>query len=211
MAEEFGNSIQYSPWTDGKAVLWSNNGCDPDRAVFTNGGWFDINLVVNEENYFRTWVDAIAFSNSGLDVLADSGAGDEGYSYDLTRTKFPRGFRILVKNDSPSGDLANFANMVIQRVPTNSVGGTKWQKLYDFTTANTKVQVAVIDEGKIYADTITGSAPAFTHSWSDVSEADYGNDCFHPYTTLPAESDGVDLVNGVTRSEVTDSTNRPDI
>jgi len=208
MAEEFGNSIQYSPWTDGKAVLWSNNGCDPDRAVFTNGGWFDINLVVNEENYFRTWVDAISFSNSGLDVLADSGAGDEGYSYDLTRTKFPRGFRILVKNDSPSGDLANFANMVVQRVPTNSVGGTKWQKLYDFTTAHTKVQVAVIDEGKVYTDTITAGP---SHSWADVSEADYGNDCFHPYTTLPAEADGVDLIGGTTRSEITDNTNRPDI
>ena len=98
--------------------------------------------------------------------------------------------------------------MVVEIQPTNSVGGKKWKKLYNFTTANTKVQVAVIHEGKVYTDTIT-SGP--THSWSDISGADFGNDCFHPYTTVPTETDGVDLINGTTRSEITDSTNRPDI
>lgn len=213
MADDFGNSIQYSPWTDGKSTLWGNSGCDPSRATFTAGGWCDINLVVNEETFFRTWVDAIAVSNSDLDTLADNGADNDGYSYDLTRSGFPRGFRVLVKSDSPTGDLANFANMVVEIQPTNSVGGKKWKKLYDFTTANTKVQVAVIHEGKVYTDTITynSGTSAYTHSWSDISGADFGNDCFHPYTTVPTETDGVDLINGTTRSEITDSTNRPDI
>ena len=206
MAEEFGNSIQYSPWTDDKATLWRNNGCDPNGAVFTAGGWFDINLVVNESEFFRTWVDAIATSNADLDALAATSS--EGYSYDGTRSGFPRGFRVLVNSNSPSGVLTNFANMVVEMAPVNSVGTKTWRKLYNFDTANTKVQVAVIDEGKVYTDTITAGP---THSWSDISEADWGNDCFHPYTTAPANVDGIDLVNGVTRSEVTDSTNRPDI
>jgi len=209
MGDEFGDNIQYSPWTDGKSTLWSNMGCDPDRAVFTAGGWCDINL-----NFFRTWVDAIATSDAELDVLSGSGSPREGYAYDSKgsgdNASLPRGFRGLVKSNSPSGRLANFANMIIQFIRISETGQSL-EKLYNFTTANTKVQVAVIDEGKIYTDTITGSAPAFTHSWADVSKADYGNDCFHPYTTLPAESDGVDLVNGVTRSEVNDTTNRPDI
>tara|TARA_R110000824_G_scaffold250100_3_gene438923 strand:- start:864 stop:2609 length:1746 start_codon:yes stop_codon:yes gene_type:complete len=208
MADDFGNSIQYSPWTDEKSTLWSNSGCDPNRTTFTTGGWCDINLVVNEETFFRTWVDAIAVSDSDLDTLADNGAANDGYSYDLTRSGFPRGFRVLVKSNSPTGDLANFANMIVEIKPTNSVGGKTWKKLYNFTTAHTKVQVAVIHEGKVYTDTIT-SGP--THSWSDISGADFGNDCFHPYTTVPTETDGVDLINGTTRSEITDSTNRPDI
>jgi len=220
MSTEFGDSVQYSPWTDGKRVQWGNNGCDPDRTVFTAGGWFDINIVINEPEFFRTWVDIKATTNAQLDDFldkADDGT-NIGYGYDGgTNANFPRGFRVLVNGDSPSGALANFANMVIQMSPTNSVGGKTFRKLYNFDTANTKVEVAVLDEGKIYTDTITGSAGSPSHSWADISESNYGNDCFHPYTTLPAEADGVDLVMDATgaayktRSEVTDSTERPDI
>lgn len=210
MAEEFGNSIQYSPWTDGKATLWSNNGCDPNRVTFTAGGWFDINLVVNEEQFFRTWVDVIATTTAELNAKASTAS--EGYAYDASgsgsQATLPRGFRILVNSDSPTGVLANFANMVVEVRILNSDMGLFYHKLYDFTTANTKVQVAVIDEGKVYTDTITAGP---THSWTSLSTADYGNDCFHAYTTLPTNVDGIDLINGVTRSEVTDSTNRPDI
>jgi len=217
MADEFGDDVQYSPWTDDKATVWSNNGCDPDRTVFTNAGWFDINVVVNEEDFFRTWADVKATTDAELDDFIDSAddGTNKGYAYDGgTRANLPRGFRILVNGDSPTGDLANFANMVVDVVPTNSVGGKKLAKLYNFDTANTKVQVAVIDEGKVYTDTITAGP---SHSWSDISEADYGNDCFHPYTTAPVNVDGVDLVHDPaaaaykTRSEVTDNTERPDI
>jgi len=220
MGDEFGDSIQYSPWTDGKATVWSNNGCDPDRTVFINGGWFDINLVINEETFFRTWADVKATTNAELDAFldkADDGT-NKGYAYDGgTSANLPRGFRILVNGDSPSGVLANFANMVVEVAPKDSVGGKELRKLYNFDTANTKIEVAVIDEGKIYTDTITGSAGSPSHSWADISESDLGNDCFHPYTTLPANVNGVDSVmdpNGAatkTRSEVTDSTERPDI
>ncbi len=217
MGDEFGDSIQYSPWTDGNATAWSNNGCDPDRTVFTNGGWFDINVVVNEEEFFRTWVDVIATTNAELDAFLDKAndGTNVGYAYDGgTRANLPRGFRILVKADSPSGELANFANMIVEIAPTDSVGGKALRRLYNFDTANTKIQVAVIDEGKVYADTIL-AGPA--HTWADISEADIGNDCFHPYTTLPANVDGIDLVHDPagadyrTRSEITDNAERPDI
>jgi hypothetical protein len=217
MAEEFGNSIQQSPWTDGKATLWGNMGCDPKRTTFTTGGWCDINLVINEQEFFRTWVDARARTDAELDALASTSTA--GYSYDDTRNGFPRGFRILVDAGAgaATGDLANFDNMVVERQPTNSTGGLTWRKLYNFDTANDGAQVAVIHEGKVYTDTIGGTPGSPTHSWSDISGADYGNDCFHQYTTLPANVDGQDLVMDPTagmlkhRSEVTDSTNRPDI
>lgn len=212
MGDEFGDTVQYSPWTDEKATLWLNSGCNPSKSTFTTGGFIDINCVINEEKWFRTWVDAIATSNSDLDTLATK------YSYVSTdRSKFPRGFRVLVKSNSPSGALANFANMVVEVYPTNSVGGVKWQKLYAFEKLNTKVQVAVIDEGKVYTDTIGGTTSSPTHTWSDLSSQGYGNDCFHPYTTVPTNTDGVDLVDDITnealitRSKLVDVTNRPDI
>jgi len=216
MAEEFGNSIQQSPWTDDKATLWGNNGCDPSRVTFTTAGWCDINLVINEEDFFRTWVDARARTDAELDTLA---TGTGGYSYDGTRSGFPDGFRILVDAGAgaATGDLANFDDMVVERVPVNSTGTSTWRKLYSFDTANDQVEVAVIHEGKVYADTITGTPGSPSHSWSDISGADYGNDCFHQYTTAPANVDGEDLVldpaAGIKkhRSDVTDSTNRPDI
>ena len=212
MGDEFGDTVQYSPWTDEKATLWLNSGCNPSKSTFTTGGWIDINCVINEEKWFRTWVDAIATSNSDLDTLATK------YSYvSNDRNKFPRGFRVLVKTNSPSGALANFANMVVEVYPTNSVGGVRWQKLYAFEKLNTKVQVAVIDEGKVYTDTISGTTSSPIHTWSDLSSQGYGNDCFHPYTTVPTNTDGVDLVDDITnealitRSKLVDVTNRPDI
>jgi hypothetical protein len=208
MGDEFGDTIQYSPWTDEKKTLWSNNGCDPNRTTFTTGGWCDINLVVNDEESFRTWVDVIATTDAELTTLSAN------YSYDGTNSGLPRGFRILVKSNSPSGVLANFANMVVEVKPTNSIGGKSFKKLYNFDTVNSKIQIAVIHEGKVYTDTITAGP---IHSWLDISGADFGNDCFHPYTTLPTNVDGVDLVNDIpsetakTRSKITDTTNRPDI
>ena len=224
MGDEFGDDIQYSPWTDDKATLWLNNGCNPVKTTFTNGGWCDINLVINEEGYFRTWVDAIASADSTLTSLVNTTLSGQasGYGYTTSNTSFPRGFRVLVMSSSPSGQLADFPDMVVEMQPTDNIGGKAWKKLYSFDTINTKVQVAVIDQGKVYTDTITGTAGSPTHTWSDISSGTsmatgYGNDCFHPYTTVPTNVDGVDLVNDIpsatskTRSKITDATNRPDI
>jgi len=219
MSEEFGDTIQYSPFTDDKATVWSNNGCDPDRTTFLTGGWFDINVVINEEDFFRTWADVKATTNAELDAFIDK-ANDGtniGYAYDGgASSNLPRGFRILVNGNSPTGVLTNFANMVVEVQPTNSAGGKKIDRLYTFDTANTKVQVAVIDEGKVYEDTITAGP---THSWAaiDSDAVGFSNDCFHQYTTAPVNVDGIDLVMDKaavayrTRSELTDSTDRPDI
>ena len=149
-----------------------------------------------------------------MNVLAGSGNPREGYAYDSqgsgANATLPRGFRILVKSNSPTGRLSDFANMVVIVKILNSDMGQLFDKLYDFKVVNTKVQVAVIDEGKVYQDIITSGTPP-VHSWTDLSTTAYKNDCFHPYTTLPANVDGIDLVDGEPRSGITDSTLRPDI
>lgn len=211
----FGDSIQYSLWTDDKARIWTNAGADPARNQgFTNGGWFDINVVINEEEWFRTWADVKATTNAQLDTLAAE------YAYDgSSRDKFPRGFRVLVNADAPTGDLSAFPNMVVEMdKPSNAAGSQSvFKKVYNFDTANNKVEVAVLDEAKIYEDTIGGVAGSPTHSWASIETGKYGNDCFHPYTSAPTNVDGVDLVLDPTaalyrpRSGITDNTERPDI
>lgn len=217
MSDEFGDTVQYSPWTDDKARLWSNAGANPDRATFSAGGWFDINTVVNDEKFFRTWVDArvtTTNTNTDLDTLAAT------YSYDGTRDGFPRGFRVLVTaTGTLTGDLANFQNQVAEIVSLNSVGTARaWKKVYNFNQESDGVHVANLDDGKIYQDTVGGTAASPTHSWSAIDTDKYGNDCFHPWSTAPANSEGVDKIPNpsagkanIARADSTDSTRRPDV
>lgn len=210
MSDEFGNTIQYSPYTDDKAGLWKNMGGDPDN---NNGGecMWDHNLVIWDENFFRTWVDVRAYSNGQLDAFADGNSNNEGYSYDLTRDGFPRGFRVLVINNSASysshtasgsatGDLAGFTNQVVEW------NGTEWRTKYSFIGSNDNVQIAVIDEGRMYEGKSFGSAA----TWKDISTTKYANDCFHPFNSVTNVA-GVDHVNGTPRSAITDNTTYPDI
>jgi len=212
MAEEFGNTIQYSPWTDDKAGLWKNAGADPDN---NNGGeaMWDHNLVIWDENFFRTWADVRATTNSHLDVFAKNNVTlNEGYSYDLTRDGFPRGFRVLVDKDnlgSATGDLAGFDNQIVEW------NGTAWITKYSFNSSQNPVgsaglgggvQVAIIDEGKIYE----GDSFDSTAQWTDRSTTMFANDCFHPFNSI-TNAPGVDHINGTPRSAITDSTTYPDI
>ena len=218
MSDEFGDNVQYSPWTDDKATLWKYN-CDPSGSTFTNGGWFDINTVIHDDTFFRTWADVrlnnwcddpcTRTDDEKLDAIAVK------YSYDGNKTGLPRGFRILVDDTNPTGDLEDFPNMVVEYQPTNSVGTKKWRKLYSFVGQDSsnnfiqnKVQVAILDEAKVFTDTIVA---VDDHTWSDISSGDYGNDCFHQYTTAPTNVDGVDLIGDTTRSEITDDDKYPDI
>jgi len=200
MSEEFGDSVQYSAWTDDKSALWRNAMANPTGSQFA----WDINLIVWDEGYFRTWVDARATTNSHLTDLIDNGGDNEGYAFDFTDvTTLPRGFRVLVDipgKGASSGALNNFDNMVVEW------DGSAWNRKYKFTSDNDRVQIAVIDEAKVYE----GNSFATTPTWTAIDGSAFGNECFHPGVSV-TEVQGVDLINGTPRSEITDSTNRPDI
>jgi hypothetical protein len=210
--DEFGDSIQYSPWTEEKARVWTNSGADPARVNFSQGAWFDINVVINEKEFFRTWVDAVVTTtntDTDLNTLAAR------YAYNGTKETFPRGFRVaVIATGTLTGDLANFQDQVVQIAPKNNLGNYEWQSLYTFDTGNSKVQIANLDTAVIHIDTITAGP---THTWSTIETDAYGNDCFHPYTSAPTNVVGADLVFDkaavayVPRSDITDSTDRPDI
>ena len=84
--------------------------------------------------------------------------------------------------------------------------GSEWRKKYSFDSTNDKVQIASIISAIVYQGDNFGTTP----TWTPLNTTDYGNDCFHPVTTV-TNADGADLVNGVVRADITDSTNYPDI
>ena len=196
MKDEFGDTVQYSPWTESKATVIGNCGPDPNRATLTTGSWLDINCVINDTNgYFRTWVDARVSSadmNAELTTLSnDTGSDNEGYSYDLTSARLPNGFRVLVDGSSNTANGVFTGNddmvMEFRRLGPTATG---WRELYRFDLgtvpdATPKVNVVVIHEGKIY-EGAAFNASVGSRTWTAKDGANYGNDCIHPYTTAPA-------------------------
>lgn len=197
-----GDNVQYSSWTDDKAQLWKNNMANPSGVLHSGANFaWDMNLVVWDDGYFRTWVDALATNDSQLSGLIDNGANNEGFAYDYTDvTTLPTGFRVLVNSATPTGALANFPNMIAEWT------GSEWRKKYSFTASNNKIQVAVLNVAIVYEGDNFGTTP----TWTAKNTADYGNDCFHPVTSV-TNVQGVDLINGTPRSDITDSTKHPDI
>ncbi len=194
-----GDNVQYSPWTDGKAQLWKNSMANPDSASGLHSGavlaW-DQNLVIWDEGFFRTWVDAVATSDAALSTLSTVGWA---YTSGDTST-FPNGFRVLVNSATPSGALANFPNMIAE------FQNGAWRVKYEFDNNQDQVQVAVLYEAKVYEGNNFGSTP----TWTTLHSTSYGNDCFHPAGSVTNVA-GVDLINGTPRSAYTNSIRRPDI
>lgn len=142
----FGNSIQYSPWTVGKAILWKNAGSDRDSVGPFGEGCFDSNIIIfdNEENYSATWVDIRETNPANIDITLLYG-GTEVY----------RGFRILV-DGTAEGILSTNqfgtgnGNDRNSKPYTNSIvtyTGNEWRVLYE---AVDDLECNVINEGRPY-------------------------------------------------------------
>jgi len=100
MGDEFGDTIQYSEWSDDRVKEWANCGANPNSVtqvseVITSVGacMVDCNIVVLdntiEGKFFRTWVDFIATSDATLTVAANN------WAYSGQTNQFPVGRRCL--------------------------------------------------------------------------------------------------------------------
>ncbi len=212
MSDEFGDTIQYSEWTDDKVKEWANCGANPREVVQngevitpdTSGGklgatMFDINIVVldptPEARYFRTWVDFVATNDTELELAADN------WAYSGQENQFPIGRRCLVKGTGTGtfvGDDSNgvaFSNNIVEW------SGEEW--IVKYRPADTGVdldnmQVVVIDESKIFQ---------FNESlgtWSEVT-GDLAVDCLHAFTSI-SSAESYDP-----KPAETDSTEHPDV
>ena len=110
MSDEFGDTIQYSEWTDDKVKEWANCGANPSEVKFngnetiipdTDDGklgatMFDINIVVLDNTvdakFLRTWVDFKLSDGGGQVVLITVTNGGSGYTSAPTITLSGGGF-----------------------------------------------------------------------------------------------------------------------
>lgn len=207
MSDEFGDSIQYSEWTDDKVREWANCGANPSSVMqvgetitSTGATMFDCNIVVldntSEAKFFRTWVDFRLSDSAGLTIELAA----DNWAYSGQDNQFPVGRRMLVDGIAAEF-IGNDSNGIA--FPNNICewNGEEW--IVKYRPANTgtdldNMQVVVIDESLIYQFDETGS------SWSIVT-GDLAVDCLHKYSTIES------VESYDTKPSETDSTNHPDV
>lgn len=207
MSDEFGDTIQYSEWTDDKVKEWANCGADPSSVtqlseVITSTGatMFDINIVVldntSEAKFFRTWVD---FRLNDDDSLTISSAANN-WAYSGATNLFPPGRRMLVDGVA-TGFTGNDSNGIPYTNNISEWSGEEW--IVKYRPADTgddldNMQVVVIDESEIY------QFDKLSTTWSTVT-GDLAVDCLHQYSTI-SSAESYDP-----KPAETDDTNHPDV
>ena len=169
-----GSGIQYSPWTSGKVTLWKNSNANPLGTGSAFGpAMFDGNLVVNDDQTFRTWVD----------IETSGGAPSTDWTYDNSSSGYYDGFRVLV-NGTGSGPFAgtdsNNNSYSFNIAEWSSVDQAFRVKYAPYgNNSLDSMQVAIFDSGKIKVwDNPT------TGQWNEITSLDNGSDCFHPYDSI---------------------------
>jgi len=149
----------YSPWTNASASEWRNSGANPSGDMNDDPpdagsihAW-DMNQVVYDGTFFRTWVVCKATSPAGI---------PSQYLYSGTQPY--RGLRVLV-NGTGTGAFSGFNNDIMEYDDDND----EW-RLFRSTSDNEFVCVDA--EAKVYK-LISGT-------WTDVSTQNEANDAYHP-------------------------------
>lgn len=178
-ASYYGTVIQYSPWTKDKANHWKNGGADPTgTGTWSTPMMFDGNIIINDDETFRTWVDVETSGGAPPATWTYTGIGAAGY-YD--------GFRVLV-NGVGTGPFAGTDPNGIDydfNVCEYRAADDEWYVKYNSFNANgadgdlDSMQVAIFESGrvKVWNNPTTGA-------WNDISTSDNGTDCFHPYDSI---------------------------
>jgi len=187
MSDEFGDSSQYSEWTDDKVALILNGICKPDAVTVVSGeytstgaAFFDGNIVINANGFFRTWVDDHAIGTGGV-----PSQGLEG-EYLYANAFFPRGYRFLNEGTGifPAGarDPFNvlFEDSVVelQTNPNPNLEELVFVVKYKLDSTLDKMQIGVFRERKMFE--WDDGATSFT----DITNNDLGSDCFHQFKTM---------------------------
>ena len=206
MSDEFGDTIQYSEWTDDKVREWANCGVDPSNVtqlgeVVTSVGacMMDCNIVILDSTdgskFFRTWADFIATSDATLTTAANN------WAYSGATNQFPVGRRCFI-NGTGTGTFAGndsngipFSNNIAEWI------GEEW--IVKYRPADTgldldNMQVVVIDDALIYNFDVGAG------TWS-IQSGDLATDCLHKYNTI-SSAESYDP-----KPAETDNTNHPDV
>lgn len=206
MSDEFGDTIQYSEWTDDKVKEWAN--CAANAGSVTQIGetitsvgacMVDCNVVVldntEDAKFFRTWVDFIATSDATLTTKANF------WAYSGQINQFPVGTRVFINGTGTGTFAGNDSNGIPFSQNIAEWSGEEWIVKYRPNNSGTdldNMQVVVWDEALIY-NFDQGSG-----TWS-IQSGDLATDCLHKYDTI-ASAESYDP-----KPSETDSTNHPDV
>ncbi len=189
MATEFGNVVEYSPWTTEKAALIICCGANPGAATTAGGtysstgaGFFDCNITIDDNSFFQTWVDEIVdLSNPDTTSI---NVGEHGYASGF----LPRGYRWLNVGQGLFGSTNPFedrfgrsgSNAVIEVAKFDDGLGfaRSFVSKYQFDSTNDGALVAVLSQGKTYRWNATDS------TFEDISAQDLGNHWYHKWSTV---------------------------
>ena len=159
LTNEISISGQYSPFTNARDDAWKNCGANPDGSqnndppLVTSLYVWDMNQVVYDGVFFRTWVDVRATSPAGIPTQ---------YLYGGVNPM--RGFRVLVDGVG-TGDFTGFDNDIVEFDSFNN----EWRR---FRATSDDEFVCVDDEAIVYRRT--------AGVWADDSNNNESNDPYHP-------------------------------
>lgn len=159
LTNEIGIPGEYSPFTNGRVDDWRNSGANVEGSLMndpplpTSLYVWDMNQVVFDGTFFRTWVDVRATSPAAIPT-----------EYLYNGTDPPRGFRVLV-DGTGSGDFAGFDNEIVEFDSFNN----EWRI---FRSTSDDEFVCVDDEARIYKKQ--------AGAWIDDSNNNESNDVYHP-------------------------------
>jgi hypothetical protein len=165
------NSVpQYSPWTAGKSSVWKNNSVDPLNTSTYGSGFFDGNMVLNDETTFQTWVH----------YRTTTGAIPADYEYVGAGQPYFDGLRILVDDLTPAAPFTGTdANGVsYARNVCEYDRDLGWMVKYDVAgdTNLDGMLVAVIESGELF-EAVTG---AYTDRTADNNTMSW----YHPWDSF---------------------------
>ena len=171
-ATYYGDVISYSPWTNDKLGLWKNSGADPTNASAFGAAMCDGNIIIRDDETFRTWVD-----------LETTGTPSVFWAYGGTTSGYYDGMRVLVNGVGTgvfSGTDSNGKAYDYSVAEWSNVD-QDWKVKYDaFGDATLdSMQVVVFDNAKVYV----WNNPS-VGSWNRIDNLDNGSDCFHNYDSI---------------------------
>lgn len=169
-------SIDYSPWTNGKANAWKNSGSNPSGVAggtgtdFDQEGCWDINQIVLDEDNYQNW----AHLKSTTDNF------DANFKYGVTFAGVYEGLRCFV-NGTGTGEFAGHDFKLMQH------NGTEWLEIGPIGSSGVRAavdgdRIAIDNEGLIYK--YNGTSLVTDHTGQRA------NHCYHVYDSI-GQSQGV--------------------
>jgi len=191
--EDYGDTYQYSQWSDNIANSWKDSGVDPSNINSSSElgrGFNDGNMVVWDTNeatggsWFRTWVDVRETNATPNPSNISSDATLKKYLFN--DDTFYRGFRVMLENNvtissgkwqGTDKNNVSFSKALVECITPGNAATAEWVVKY---VAVENLSCIVRHEGIPYRVLPSGAWSASTSGYG----ADTDGDCLHPYNDL---------------------------